>query len=92
MMLYILHLAEDWIGVFHETYFRVDSSQRAYFEPVLMRREGFRLHGSVGNMREPQYPYFLDMLRIIIATSLFISKIVELLCSCSQNVLLNICL
>ena len=46
----ILHLAGDWIDNFHETYCRVDSSQRADLELVSLRRGGIRLHGSVANM------------------------------------------
>ena len=45
-------LAGDWIDIFHQTYCRIDSSQRTDFEPVSLQRGGIRLHSSVANMSE----------------------------------------
>ena len=42
--------AGDYIDNFHETYCRVDNSQRTDLEPVSLRRGGIRLHGSKANM------------------------------------------
>ena len=52
MMLCVLHLAGDWVDIFHETYRRVDSSQHIDLKPVSSRMGGIRLHGSVANILE----------------------------------------
>jgi hypothetical protein len=46
----ILHLAGDWIDIFHKTYCRVDSSQHTDLELFSFRRIGIKLQSSVAKM------------------------------------------